>query len=94
MPASRQSDLFDHEVLNSSAAHSEPPVYRPDLGMVRAKLQQILAEARAATAVPWDADRLLVYRTIFPHMTNWLPEDEAAQLRFDFEAELARLRVA
>lgn len=61
---------------------------------MRAKLQQILAEARAATAVPWDADRLLVYRTIFPHMTHWLPDEEAAQLRFDFEAELARLKAA
>lgn len=42
----------------------------------------------------WDASRLSLYRTIFPQMTNWLPEDEAAQLRFDFEAELARLKAA
>ena len=26
-----------------------------------------------------------------PQMTNWLPEDEAAQLRLEFEAELKRL---
>jgi hypothetical protein len=25
-------------------------------------------------------------------MTNWLPEDEGAQLRFEFEAELVRLK--
>jgi len=30
----------------------------------------------------------------FPQMTNWLPEEEAAQLRFAFEAELARLEAA
>jgi hypothetical protein len=27
-------------------------------------------------------------------MTNWLPEDEGAQLRFEFETELARLEAA
>ncbi len=35
-----------------------------------------------------------LYRTIFPQMTNCLPEEEGAQLRFDFEAELARLKAA
>jgi hypothetical protein len=34
------------------------------------------------------------YRTIFPQMTNCLPDDEGAQLRFDFETELARLKAA
>jgi len=27
-------------------------------------------------------------------MTNWLPADEGAQLRFQFEEELARLEAA
>jgi hypothetical protein len=27
-------------------------------------------------------------------MTNWLPEDEAAQLRFDFATEIRRLEAA
>jgi hypothetical protein len=35
-----------------------------------------------------------LYRTIFPQMTNWLPEEEGAQLRFEFETELARLEAA
>ena len=35
-----------------------------------------------------------LYRTIFPQMTNWLPEDEGAHLRFEFEAELERLKAA
>lgn len=35
-----------------------------------------------------------LYRTIFPQMTNWLPENEGAQLRFEFEAELERLKAA
>jgi hypothetical protein len=42
----------------------------------------------------WDAQRALLYRTIFPQMTHWLPEEEATQLCFEFEAELARLKAA
>jgi len=57
-------------------------------------LHKILAEARAAKAMPWDAKRAALYRTIFPQMTGCLPEDEGAQLRFDFETELARLEAA
>jgi hypothetical protein len=44
--------------------------------------------------MPWDAKGVLLYRTIFPQMTNWLPDEEAAQLRFEFEAQLARLNAA
>jgi hypothetical protein len=31
-----------------------------------------------------------LYRTVFPQMANWLPEDEANQLRFEFARELER----
>ena len=44
--------------------------------------------------MPWDAKRAALYRTIFPQMTGCLPDDEGAQLRFDFETELARLEAA
>ena len=43
--------------------------------------------------MPWER-RAALYRTIFPQMTNCLPEDEGAQLRFEFEEELARLEAA
>jgi hypothetical protein len=55
---------------------------------------RFLLEARAAQKMPWESTRVSLYRTIFPQMTNWLPEDEGAQLRFEFEAELARLEAA
>ena len=45
-------------------------------------------------ADPWDRKRIVLYRTIFPQMTNWLPDDEGAQLRFEFDTELARLEAA
>ena len=70
------------------------PVYRPDPDKVRRRLEKILAEARAAQKLPWEPTTLSLYRTIFPQMTNWLPDDEAAQLRFEFETELARLEAA
>jgi hypothetical protein len=95
MPRSSQPDLFENEaqpeLFEPGAA---APAYRPDQDDIRARLHRILAEARAAQKLPWDADRLLVYRAIFPHMSGWLPEEEGAQLRFAFEAELVRLRAA
>lgn len=95
MARSRQQDLFEDEaqaeLLEPDAA---PPAYRPDPDEVRARLHRILAEARGAEKLPWDRDRLLVYQNIFPHMAGWLPEDEAAQLRFQFDAEIARLKAA
>jgi hypothetical protein len=49
---------------------------------------------RPTTRSSWEPKQASLYKTIFPQMTNWLPEDEAAQLRFDFESELARLNAA
>ncbi len=95
MAQSSQQDLFGAatrvELFEPEAA---PPAYRPNPDDVRARLHRILAEARAAEKLPWDRDRLLVYRTIFPKMAGWLPEEEAAQLRFEFDAEIARLKAA
>ena len=95
MARSSQPDLFEAdeqpELFGPDAA---PPAYRPDPDQVRARLHKILAEARAAEKLPWDRDKLLVYRTIFPRMAGWLPEEEAAKLRFEFETEMARLKAA
>jgi hypothetical protein len=95
MVSSRQRDLFrDDEQADPFGQDSPTPEYRADPDTVRQELQRILAEARAAQTIPWDAKRALLYRTIFPQMTNWLPEEEGAQLRFEFETELARLEAA
>jgi hypothetical protein len=81
-----QADLFGLDPA--------PSAYRPDPDKVRARLHKILAEARGAQAFPWEPTRMSLYRTIFPQMTLWLPEDEGAQLRLEFETELARLAAA
>ena len=92
---SRQPDLFQDDVQADLFGEDSPtPVYRADPDTVRQELYKLLAEARAAQTMPWDAKRALVYRTIFPQMTNWLPAQEGAQLRFEFETELARLEAA
>ena len=80
-----QPDLFGAEPAQS---------YRPDGDKVRARLHKILAEARVARTWPWEPARVSLYRAIFAQMTNGLPEDESAELRFEFEAELARLDAA
>ena len=85
MARDNQPDMFGAEHV---------PAYRPDPEKVRARLHKILSEARAARTLPWEPTRVSLYRTIFPQMTNWLPDEEAAQLRFDFETEMARLNAA
>ena len=93
--SSRQRDLFlDAEQADLLGEDSPTPEFRADPDTVRQELCAILDEARAAQTMPWDAKRALLYRTIFPQMTNWLPEEEGAQLRFEFEAELMRLKAA
>ena len=95
MSRETQQDLFGADELPASfEPDAAPPAYRPNLDEVRARLNSILAEARAAKKLPWDADKVLLYRTIFPHMAGWLPEDEGAQLRFNFDAEMERLKAA
>ena len=56
------------------------------------QFEKILAEVRAARKL--ELTTVWLCRTIFPQMTNWLPEEEGAQLRFEFETELSRLDAA
>jgi hypothetical protein len=88
-------ELFEEEAQpDLFGAEAAPVAYRPDPDKVRRRLEKILAEARAAQKLPWEPTTVSLYRTIFPQMTNWLPEEEGAQLRFEFETELARLEAA
>lgn len=93
-PPPRRPDLFGNNEQDDLFEDQPTPVYRADPDEVRAELYKILAEARAARTMPWDKSRVSLYRTIFPQMTNWLPEEEGTQLRFEFETEIARLEAA
>jgi hypothetical protein len=92
--SSRQRDLFQDDEQTELFSEQPTPEYRPDPDSVRAELHKILAEARAAKKLPLGPTRVSLYRTIFPQMTNWLPADEGAQLRFQLETEPARLEAA
>jgi len=94
MARSGQADLFEKNAQPDLFSGDAAPLYRPDLDKVRARLQKLLAEARAAKAMPWEPTQLSLYQTIFPQMTDYLPADEGAQLRFSFEEELKRLKAA
>ena len=96
MPQDKQFDLFGDEARPEPFGENTPaPVYRPDPDRVRGRLHKILiAEARAAHRLPWDEESARLYRAIFPQMTRSLPDEEAAQLRFEFEAEMERLEAA
>lgn len=87
-------DLFEEQTQPDLFGAEPLPAYRPDPDKVRRRLEKILAEARAAQKLPWEHSTVSLYRTIFPQMTNWLPEEEGAQLRFEFETEMARLEAA
>jgi hypothetical protein len=93
--ARNQFDLFqteaEPELFDEDAA---PVYYHGDPDRVRARLRKIISEARAAKTLPWDNSRARLYRKIVPQMALWLPEEEAAQLRFEFETEMERLKAA
>jgi hypothetical protein len=93
MVPNRQPDLFQPDDPDQFV--DQPPrAYTADPDEVRADLHKMLAEARAAKTLTWPPKTVSLYQTIFPQMSKWLPEDEAAQLRLEFEAELARLTAA
>ena len=71
----------------------QPRVEKVDPEEVRAEMIELLARARAAIdAAPWDARRQRFWRKVYPQMSNHLIDrEEAAQLCFEFAAELDRI---
>lgn len=92
--ASNQFDLFGTDQPELFDENAPPVYYQGDPDRVRTRLHRLIAEARAANTLPWDADSVRLYRKIVPQMALWLPEEEAAQLRFEFETEMDRLKAA
>ncbi len=44
--------------------------------------------------MPWSERDARMWQTVFPNMANWLPHDEAEQLRAAFAREMERLHRA
>jgi len=71
-----------------------PQRYTPDPEKVRQRLKLLLEAARSAHKMPWSERDARMWQVVFPNMANWLPAEEAEQLRFEFAQEMERLRRA
>ncbi|MGN6515914.1 MAG: hypothetical protein ACTHLR_08745 [Rhizomicrobium sp.] len=87
-----QSEMFESQpdMFGTETA----PAYRPDPEKVRARLHKMLAEVRAAQGIPWGRPILTLNKNIIKENSQHRPDDEAKQLCFAFEAEIARLEAA
>jgi hypothetical protein len=74
----------------------QPPVrsFVPDPATIRERLHMLLAMARDAKVMPWPDRDAKMWQVVFPQMADWLPSDEADQLRFEFVQEFERLMAA
>ncbi|HWA69242.1 MAG TPA: hypothetical protein VG821_05350 [Rhizomicrobium sp.] len=91
-----QTDLFGHaqaSLFGQGEGRMPAPQQKtlPDPQEVRARLRALLEKARSADKIPWPEREARMWQTVFPQMTNWLPEEEAAQLKLEFAAEMKRL---
>jgi hypothetical protein len=96
-----QIDLFGHgpaqgSLFGEGETRLQAPVqrYLPDPERVRQRLKALLEKARSAEKMPWSERDARMWQTVFPNMANWLPDHEAAQLRFEFAQEMERLKQA
>jgi hypothetical protein len=89
---SSHPDLF----ASQSDLLGPPPKqsYAPSLATVRAEANKVLEKARLAKESPWTAKEVAFWKTVFPQMSNWLPAEEAEQLRSAFMEEICRLEAA
>jgi hypothetical protein len=94
-----QDDLFGQaqgSLFGVAEDRLQAPVqtFTPDPEAVRQRLNALLTTIREARAMPWSERDARMWQTVFPQMANWLPDDEANQLRFEFALEVERLKAA
>jgi hypothetical protein len=94
-----QTDLFGHapaqgSLFGEGRMQAPPQSSLPDPEKIRQRLNSLLEKARAADKMPWSERDARMWQTVFPNMANWLPDDEAEQLRFAFAQEMERLKLA
>ncbi len=79
----RQQSLFP-------AGSDEPRIPTPEPEDIRRQLLGVLRLLREAETLPWSPHEFRTWRIIFPQMTNWLPDDEAEDLKDAFAREMDR----
>ena len=83
-PNSLQRSLF----ADNSGDRLKIP--RPKPEDIRRRLLGILRLLRESDEFPWSPAQFRSWHIVFPQMTNWLPEDEARELKTDFFREIER----
>lgn len=90
-----QADIFGGAPQPDLFGVPAPKAYVPDPRHVRNRLQDLLVQLKAAETWPWEPVMVRLHRDrTVPYLCDLLPEQEAAQWRVDFEAEVARLEDA
>ncbi len=99
MSTTDQTDLFGQAPAQGSLFGAgddrlQAPLQNtlPDPDVIRHRLLTLLSKARSAEAMPWSERDARMWQTVFPNMANWLPDEEADQLRLDFAREMERLK--
>ena len=82
--APSQGFMFDEPV-------AEPPKPRHTPESIRALFTGLIAELRAAEAMPWDARTLRGHKAMAPYMAEWLKDGEGERLLAEFHEQVARL---
>lgn len=89
-------DLFGHvpqggelELTDQPQVSRGPIEHTPET--IRELALETLAEARAATTMPWDARTLRANTAMFPYWAEWLKGGEGDRLLAEFKAEMDRL---
>ncbi|MBY0304040.1 MAG: hypothetical protein K2W86_02675 [Sphingomonas sp.] len=89
---SEQGDFFNPAHVADPLKDTRPDPTYVDPQSVREELTAILAVAKAARdTAPWDLRTHRYHQVVFPQMSNWLPPEEAEQLRRQFALELERI---
>jgi hypothetical protein len=93
-----ETDLFGQRAAQGSLFGTgkdrmQAPVrsMTPDPETVRFRLRALVEKARGAQRMPWSERDARMWQIVFPNMAKWLPDEEADQLRFEFEREMRRL---
>jgi predicted protein tyrosine phosphatase len=89
---SDEPDLFGPSQLGLGLEDTRPDPTKVDPEEIRQELRALLALAKSARdEAPWDLRTHRYHQIVFPQMANWLPEEEAQQLCFQFAKELERI---
>ncbi len=77
------------ELAKEKPVSAGPIKHTPDT--IRVIAHELLAEARAAKTMPWNARDLRYNTGMFPYMAEWLKNGEGDALMAEFKAEMDRL---